>query len=213
MNVIDSIVFLLKKHTKKMPKTLVDQVIIEYGKDPFLILTACLLSLRAKDIVTIHVCRDLFARAKTPEGLLLISDKDLEKIFFRLGFYKTKVKVLKHVAKIITQEYKGSVPGSYQKLIKIKGIGPKTANLVLSVVFSRPAICVDTHVHRISNRLGLIKTKTPEQTEQALKKILPVKYWSNWNTWLVTWGQQVCKPVNPQCFTCALQRLCKQVLS
>jgi endonuclease-3 len=209
MNIVDSIARILKQQTKKMPRTLIDQIIIEYGKDPFLILMACLLSLRAKDIVTIHVCRELFSRAKTPNDILCIPDRDLEKIFFRLGFYKTKAKVLKHVAKIIKEEYKESVPSSYQALINIKGIGSKTANLVVSMAFNKPAICVDTHVHRISNRLGLIKTRTAQETEHALEKIVPIKYWRMWNTWLVMWGQHVCKPLNPQCFKCVLRCFCK----
>lgn len=208
---IDKIVNLLEKNTYQYMQPLIDIIIEEYGKDPFLILIGCLLSLRAKDITTIHVCRDLFTHVKTPQQLLALPIKDLEKIIFKTGFYKNKARVLQSVSADLLQRFDGTVPDTYEELISMKGVGPKTANLVLGLAFGKPAICVDTHVHRISNRLGLITTKTPEQTEVALKKVLPRKYWTVWNKHLVIWGQNVCVPISPKCSTCVLNKICKKV--
>jgi len=208
---IKSIIPLLRKHTKSFTPPLVDQIITEFGHDPYLILISCLLSLRAKDIVTIHVCRTLFKRVRTPQELLSLSQKQLEQIIFKSGFYKNKAQVLREVSKTILDKYHGKVPCSEHALLSIKGIGRKTANLVLGLACNIRAICVDIHVHRISNRLGLITTKTPEETELALEKILPQCYWTEWNKLLVTWGQNVCTPRVPKCSQCAIKHLCKQV--
>jgi len=208
---IDTIVNLLRKNTAQYTQPLIDIIIDEYGKDAYLILIGCLLSLRAKDSTTIHVCRDLFKRAKTVDQMLLLPRQELEKIVFKTGFYKNKARVVHDVSTEIKHRFGGKVPETYEELISIKGVGPKTANLVLGLAFGKPAICVDTHVHRISNRLGLIKTKTPEQTEEALKKILPKKYWTSWNKYLVIWGQNICVPISPKCSMCVLNKLCKRV--
>jgi len=208
---IDAIVKILQKSVKPFTPPLIDTVSHEFGHDPFLILIACLLSLRAKDITTVHVCRDLFKRVRTPKALLAIPLSELEKIVFRTGFYKTKARVLHEVSQELIDRFKGKVPDTSEALLSIKGVGLKTANLVLGCAFGKPAICVDTHVHRISNRLGLIKTKTPEQTEQALQKVLPKKYWTVWNNVLVVWGQNVCVPISPKCSTCAIRAQCKRV--
>ncbi|MCB9493541.1 MAG: endonuclease III [Epsilonproteobacteria bacterium] len=190
---------------------LIDIVIDEFGHEPYLILIACLLSLRAKDSTTVHVCRELFARVKTPQQLLKLPVSELERIIFKTGFYKNKAKVLRGVSNVLLEQYGGKVPDKYDELISIDGVGPKTANLVLGMAFGKPAICVDTHVHRISNRLGLIKTKTVEQTEQQLKKVLPQKYWTVWNHLLVMWGQNVCVPISPKCSECVLKPHCKRI--
>lgn len=207
----EQIVRLLQREVTHFPPPLSQQVVAEYGRDPYLILISCLLSLRAKDASTIHVCRDLFKRVRRPRQMLALPHKELERIVFKTGFYKTKARVLQEVSKTLLEKFGGTVPRTFETLSSIKGIGPKTANLVLSVAFGKPAMCVDTHVHRISNRLGLIKTTTVEQTEAALRNILPKKYWSVWNTLLVVWGQQVCVPVSPHCSTCALRAVCKRV--
>lgn len=204
------IIKILKIETQKYTPTLSEQIIKEYGKNPFIILISCLLSLRAKDIVTIHICRDLFKIAKTPKEILTLSQEKLEKIIYKIGFYKNKAKVLLYVSKVILEKYNNIVPNKREGLLSIKGIGIKTANLVLSQAFDKPAICVDVHVHRISNRLGLIKTKTPEQTEIALQKILDKKYWIIWNKLLVILGQNICLPRNPKCSKCAINKLCKK---
>lgn len=232
MKNLEKIICELDKHTKKFLPPLINTVIDEYGKQPFLILIACLLSLRAKDVMTIHVVRDLFNRLATrpdsklavshtqslsvtptvtPQDLLQIKLPELEKIIFRTGFYKNKAKILREVSKTLIEKFGGQVPSSYEELISIKGVGPKTANLVLGMAFEVPAICVDTHVHRISNRLGIIKTKTAEQTLLALEKILPRERWVLWNKLLVIWGQNVCLPRGPKCVTCAINKYCLKV--
>jgi endonuclease III len=223
---LDEIISELCKHTKKFTPPLIDTVIDEYGKQPLLILIACLLSLRSKDVVTVHVVRDLFDRAAkfllpketlsskviiTPQVILQIKLSELEKIIFRTGFYRNKAKVIREVCTTLNEQFAGKVPSSYEELISIKGVGPKTANLVLGMAFDVPAICVDTHVHRIPNRLGIIKTKTAEQTLLALKKILPRKHWILWNNLLVMWGQNVCLPRTPKCASCAINKYCKKL--
>lgn len=208
---IEQIVVALRKAIEDRRPLLSDTIVQEYGKDPFLILISCLLSLRAQDRVTVHVCRALFAYVKTAAQLCAFDQNKLEKILFPLGFYRKKAQVLKSVSCLLLERYDGHVPNDYEQLIAIKGIGSKTANLVLGVAFDIPAICVDIHVHRISNRLGLVKTKNPEQTEAALAKIVPKKYWIEWNRLLVMWGQNVCRPVSPKCKECAINGLCKRV--
>ncbi|MBU1008345.1 endonuclease III [Candidatus Dependentiae bacterium] len=206
---IKTVIATLRHETKQYPPPLIDIIIQEYGKMPFLILISCLLSLRAKDVVTIHVCRTLFKKAQTPQELLAIPRAKLEKIIFKSGFYKNKSKVLHEVSTTIHEKYGDTVPRSLDRLLKIRGVGRKTANLVLGLAYNIPAICVDTHVHRISNRLGLVATRTPEATERALEKILPKKHWIEWNTLLVIWGQNKCTPRAPKCAWCAVHRFCE----
>ena len=208
---IDSIVKTLTKSVQSFTPPLIDIVSEEFGHDPFLILIACLLSLRAKDTTTIHVCRDLFTHARTPQALLAVPRAELERIVFRTGFYKTKARVLHEVSQDLIERFNGRVPDTSSALLSIKGVGLKTAHLVVGCAFGKPAICVDTHVHRISNRLGLITTKTPEQTEEALRKVLPKKYWTVWNNLLVVWGQNVCVPLSPKCSQCSIRSECKRV--
>lgn len=211
MKNILKIINILEKNTCEFTVPLIDQIIDEFGKDPFLILIGCLLSLRAKDVMTIHVCRDLFKRARTPQKMVQIKRHDLEKIVFRTGFYKNKAKVVHDVSNVVLNEFSGKVPSSYEELILIKGVGPKTANLVLGMAFGIPAICVDTHVHRISNRFGIIKTSTAEQTELELEKVIPKNKWIIWNKLLVMWGQNICLPRSPKCNQCAINKLCDKV--
>lgn len=211
MRIPDDIVRILTEETKKFTPPLIDQIISEFGHDPFLILISCLLSLRAKDLTTIHVCRALFAQVKTPQALVAMAQHDLEKIIFKTGFYKNKARTLKHVSMVLIERYAGKVPDSYQDLISIRGVGPKTANLVLGAAFNEPAVCVDTHVHRISNRLGLITTTSVEESEKALKKVLERKYWNVWNNLLVMWGQNICVPISPKCSQCAIHNHCKKI--
>jgi len=208
---IINIIKLLEKNINKFTPPLIDQIIDEYGKKSYLILMACILSLRVKDISTVHVCRALFAKAQTPDQMLKISQPELEKIIFKSGFYKNKAKIIRSISDELLKKFGGEVPRTYDQLIGINGIGPKTANLVLGLAFDQPAICVDTHVHRISNRLGLINTKTPEQTEMALKKILDKKYWIRWNKLLVTLGQNICTPTSPKCSLCAAFSYCLKI--
>lgn len=203
------IIKLLEENTKKFTPPLINLIIEEYGKKPYLILIACLLSLRAKDTTTIHVCRGLFSRALTPEAMFKISHNELEKIIYKSGFYKNKASTIHEVSRVILEKFDGKVPQNYDQLVSIKGVGAKTANLVMGMAFGVPAICVDTHVHRISNRLGIIKTETPEQTQVELEKMLDKKDWIKWNKLMVMWGQNVCLPTSPKCCSCAIRMRCK----
>jgi endonuclease-3 len=186
-------------------------IVKQYGKNPFLVLISCLLSLRTKDTVSLPASITLFEHARTPEQLAALSLVQIEKIIYKTGFYKRKAQVLHDVSNELISRFQGRVPNSFQELISIKGVGPKTANLVLAQAFDIPAICVDTHVHRISNRLGLVTTKTPEETERALKELLPQEYWAEYNTLLVMWGQNICVPISPFCSRCPLFDLCPKV--
>src|SRR3990167_2311683 len=201
----------LRIATRGTQKTLTQSIKYEFGDNPFLILVSCLLSLRARDVVTLPVCRALFKKAKTPEDFVDIPASELEKILFKIGFYKNKAKILKAVSKDILERFNGKVPNNKEDLLSIKGVGSKTANLILGEVFKIPAICVDTHVHRVSNRLGLISTSTAQQTEKALQELLPEEYWIEWNSLIVTWGQSTCVPISPWCSQCEIYGLCKRM--
>jgi endonuclease-3 len=186
---IIKIIHILRKETKQMPPTMISVLVKQYGKDPFLILISCLLSLRTRDTLTLPICINLFKYAKTPQEFLKIPVKKLEKLIYPVGFYRKKAQIIHHISKEIIERFNGKVPSNEADLLSLKGVGIKTANLVLGEAFGIPAIVVDTHVHRISNMLGLVSTKTPEETEKELKKIIPKKYWIEWARLLVTWGQ------------------------
>ena len=179
--------------------------------DAFKVLIACLLSLRTQDKNTEKVSRKLFAIADTPQKIVKIPQKKLEKIIFSSGHYKKKSKTLKHVLKVLLEEYVGKVPDKKEELLKIKGIGPKTANIVLAFAYGQEVLPIDTHCHRIPNRLGWIKTKTPEQTEKELEKILPKKYWSEFNAIFVLFGQTICQPFSPWCSKCPVSEYCPKI--
>jgi len=198
----------LRNATVSMVEPMVISLKKEFGPDPFLILISCLLSLRSRDTITLPICRDLFALARTPQEILNIPQKKIEKLLYKLGFYRRKAYLLHTVSQEIIERFSGKVPSTQEELLTIKGVGKKTANLVLGQGFDIPALCVDTHVHRISNRLGLVTTKTPDETEEALKKILPKKYWIEFNSLLVMWGQNICVPISPKCSICVIFPLC-----
>lgn len=178
------------------------------GGDPFAILIGTILSARTKDENTARVTKNLFERYKTSRELAAAKVKDVEKIIKSIGFYHVKAKRIIEVAKIITTQHKGMVPQDMGQLVMLPGVGRKTANCVLVYAFEKPAIPVDTHVHRISNRLGLVKTKTPENTELALMEKIPEKYWLQINDTFVMYGQNICKPVSPMCHVCKIKKLC-----
>ncbi len=182
--------------------------ISEEYKSPFHVLVSCVLSLRTKDDVTSEASKRLFEKANTPRELLAIPTSELAKIIYPVGFYRTKAKNLRLICKELIEKYKEKVPASFDLLMALPGVGRKTANLVLSKGFEIPAICVDTHVHRISNRLGWVKTKTPEQTEKELKRILPKNRWIEINDLLVPFGQKICQPISPWCSKCDVEELC-----
>lgn len=178
--------------------------------DPFKVLISCLLSLRARDGNTEKVSKKLFEVVNTPEQLVKIPIPKLEKIIFSSGHYKKKARVLHSVSNELITRFNSKVPDKKDELLSIKGIGPKTANIVLAFAFNKPVIPVDTHVHRIPNRLGWVQTKKPEQTEQELMKILPKIYWADVNAIFVQFGRDICQPVSPKCSTCPINKYCKK---
>lgn len=203
-----AVVKMLRQVTSKMEKPAVSHVVSRYGRDPFPILMSCLLSLRAKDTASLPIAIKLLDRAKTPQEILKIPRPELEKLFYSIGYYRQKAKTIHEVCLELIERFHGKVPNTQQELLSIKGVGIKTANLVLGEGFCIPAICVDIHVHRISNRLGLVETKTAEQTEAALREILPQEYWIEYNHLLVMWGQNICVPISPFCSRCVLNDIC-----
>ncbi|MFQ5782818.1 MAG: endonuclease III domain-containing protein [Nitrosopumilus sp.] len=176
---------------------------------PFSILIGTILSARTKDENTTKVVKVLFSKYKNAKALANAKTKDVEKIIKSIGFYHVKSKRIIEVAKIINSQYKGIVPDDLETLVKLPGVGRKTANCVLVYAFEKPAIPVDVHVHRISNRLGLVETKTPEDTEQELMKKIPKKYWIDINDTFVMYGQNICKPISPMCNVCKIKKNCK----
>ena len=179
--------------------------------DAFKILISCLLSLRTQDKNTEKASNNLFAVATTPETILALSDTELENLIFSSGHYKKKARTLKHVSEIILRKFSGKVPETKEELMSIKGIGPKTANIVLAFAFGKTVLPIDTHCHRIPNRLGWINTKTPEQTEEELEKILQKKYWKDFNAIFVQFGQTMCKPISPLCSKCSINNYCPKI--
>ena len=180
--------------------------------DPYLVLIGCILSLRTNDRTTYPATLRMLELAKTPCEMSKVKVEDLAKAIYPVGFYENKAKQIIELSKQIVNELDGKVPDEIEDLCKFKGVGRKTANLVLARGFNKPAICVDVHVHRIFNRLGYVKTKTPEETEFALRKILPKKYWIDINTLIVTHGQNVCKPIKPHCLQCPIEEYCAKII-
>jgi len=179
------------------------------GNDPFKILISTILSLRTKDQTTAQASDRLFKVADTPEKILKLSEKGIEELIYPVGFYRNKAKIIKEIAKILVEKFNSKVPDDLETLLSFKGVGRKTANLVLSEGFGKSAICVDVHVHRISNRIGLVKTKNSEETEFKLMEILRKKYWKEINFVLVAFGQTICKPVKPKCNQCPIIKYCE----
>jgi endonuclease-3 len=209
--IITKVLSLLRKETKKFVLPAIDQIVIDYGRDPFLILISCLLSLRAKDTISVVVSRQLFKRARTPQEILAIPERELERIFHSVGFYKAKTKIVLSVCREIMDRFRGKVPTTEQELLSITGVGPKTAHAVLGYAYGVPVICVDTHVHKIANRLGWVKSTTPNETEEQLKKLIPQRYWIELNRLFVMWGQNICTSISPFCSRCVLADLCPRI--
>lgn len=183
----------------------------EQARDPFRVLIACLLSLRTKDETTGPASRRLFALADTPQAMLRLTPDQIERAIFPVGFYRTKARGLLRVCRELIERFGGAVPDTIDELLTLHGVGRKTANLVVTQGFNKPGICVDVHVHRISNRLGYVKTKTPAETEAALRATLPRRYWIGYNDLLVSFGQNVCLPVSPRCSRCPISATCPRV--
>jgi endonuclease III len=179
--------------------------------DAFKVLISCLLSLRARDENTEKVSKQLFEVANTPQEIVNIPIEKLEKIIFSSGHYKKKARTLQHVSNELINRFNSKVPDKKEELLSIKGIGPKTANIVLAFAFNQLVLPIDTHCHRIPNRLGWIKTKTPEKTEKELEKILPKEYWADFNAIFVQFGRDICQPVSPWCSKCPIRQYCKRI--
>ncbi len=186
-------------------------VVAKESSDPFRILIACILSLRTKDRTTAEASRRLFSLAGNPAEMARLRQARLERAIYPVGFYRTKAKQIKKICRRLLTSYGGLVPDSIDELLTLPGVGRKTANLVVTIGYGKPGICVDIHVHRISNRWGYIKTTSPERSEEALRKKLPRKYWIRYNDLLVPFGQNLCLPVSPFCSQCRLARYCERV--
>lgn len=198
---------------REVPKweTPVVTLMAETYESPFRVLISCILSLRTQDATTAKASHRLFALADTPQAMLKLPVRKIEKLIYPVGFYKTKAKIIRDIGRVLVDEYEGRVPDEIDELLKLKGVGRKTANLVVTLGYKKPGICVDTHVHRISNRWGYVKTKTPEKTEFALREKLPKRYWIEYNDLLVSFGQHLCRPISPLCSRCPVKKYCRQI--
>jgi endonuclease III len=207
---INHIVRTLKTALRRWKPTAVGAV-AQQSRDPFLVLVSCLISLRTKDEVTGAASARLFRLGRTPQALAHVPTETMATAIFPAGFYRTKARTIRDICRTLLEHHGGRVPDTLEGLLTLKGVGRKTANLVLTLGFGKPGICVDTHVHRISNRLGIVETKTPDHTEFALRKVLPRRHWIPFNDLLVTYGQNLCKPISPLCSTCPLTALCPRL--
>jgi endonuclease-3 len=186
-------------------------VVGHYLQTPFTVLISCVLSLRTQDKTTDEAAQRLFQLAQTPSAMIELSTSTIEKAIYPVGFYKTKARNIKKMSQLLLSGYHGQVPDDLTELLKLPGVGRKTANLVITRSYRKLGICVDTHVHRITNRWGYVQTKTPEQTEMTLRQKLPQRYWIIINDLLVAYGQNLCKPISPFCSQCNIRRYCDRV--
>jgi endonuclease-3 len=207
---IHAAVRILRREARKW-QTPVVTLIAEASDSPFKVLISCILSLRTQDSTTAQASRRLFALAQSPETMVRLTAKKIEQAIFPVGFYRTKAKTILEICRNLNENYRGRVPDEIDELMKFKGVGRKTANLVVTLGYNKPGICVDTHVHRISNRWGYVKTATPEKTEVALREKLPKQYWIEYNDLLVSFGQQLCRPISPLCSQCPVAKYCSQI--
>ena len=210
-NALERIIVVLQNATSSMAKPAALEITRLFGRDPFLILISTVLSLRTKDTVSLPASLRLFKLATVPEKMILVDLFLLEKVIYPVGFFRQKSFQIHRICQLLLDKYDGAVPSNKEELLALPGVGLKTANLVLSEGFQIPALCVDIHLHRISNRLGLVTTKTPEETEQELQKIIPQKYWIQCNELFVMWGQNQCVPLSPFCSTCPFKKSCPKI--
>ena len=204
---ISKTIEILKRNSANFKSPVVTEIAVR-TKDPFKVLISCLLSLRTKDAVTWKASERLFKIADTPEKISALSLEEIERAIYPVGFYRTKAKRIKEISKILKEKYNSRVPNDFNELLKLKGVGRKTANIVMVYGFGKEGLPIDTHCHRIPNRLGWIKTKKPEDTEKALRKLIPKKYWFEFNDLFVQFGQNICKPVKPMCNICPIKGYC-----
>ena len=192
-------------------KTPAVTVVSEESRDSFKVLVSCILSLRTKDQTTAEAGERLFALASTPQSISKLTAKRIEKLIYPVGFYRNKAVQIRDISKELVEDYSGNVPDTIEGLLHFKGVGRKTANLVMTLGHALPGICVDIHVHRITNRWGFVETGAPDKTEFALREKLPKEYWIPINDLLVAYGQNLCKPVSPFCSICKIKKFCKRV--
>ncbi len=210
LDTLEKVLSILQREYKKWNAPVVT-LIKERTNDPYKILISTVLSLRTQDKTTHKAAERLFKVADTPQKMVGLSEEEIEKLIYPVGFYRTKAKNIKKISEILLKEYNGRVPDDLDELLKLPGVGRKTANLVITLGYGKLGICVDTHVHRISNRLGIVKTKTPFETEMELRKILPKKWWIEYNDMLVSLGQTICRPIRPKCDICPLRDYCPKI--
>jgi endonuclease III len=204
---IDEVVRILKREIRRWPVP----ALARYVETPFTVLISCILSLRTQDKTTLAASDRLFAIATTPESMLAVPVKKIMEAIYPVSFYRTKARTIHAICEQLLSRHGGNVPSDLDPLLGLPGVGRKTANIVVTLGFQKPGIAVDTHVHRISNRLGYVRTRTPEKTEMALRRKLPARYWIVFNDLLVTYGQNLCKPISPHCSTCRIAQYCKRV--
>ncbi|MBI4170498.1 MAG: endonuclease III [Candidatus Aenigmarchaeota archaeon] len=200
------------KAIKKASRNFQNTALMEVASVPestFQVLVSCLISLRTKDAVTAQASKRLYAAARTPEEIAALPEKTIAKLIYPCGFYRTKAKRIKEIARIIHEQYDDRVPDTMEELLKLKGVGRKTANIVLVYGYGKEGLPIDVHCHRVPNRLGWIQTKTPEKTEEELRKLLPKKQWHDFNDLFVSFGQNICKPVKPHCWECPVTQHCR----
>ena len=198
---------------REVPKwqTPIVGLVAESSESPFQVLISCILSLRTQDTTTTPAVRRLFALADTVAEMAKLPTRKIVKAIYPVGFYRTKAKTIREICRTLIENYAGRVPDEIDELLKLKGVGRKTANLVVTLGYRKPGICVDTHVHRISNRWGYVRTKNPKETEFALRQRLPKRYWIEYNDLLVSFGQHLCRPISPMCSQCPVEKYCNKV--
>lgn len=206
---IHEVIGILRRETKKWDVPIVT-LMSQTERNPFKILIATVLSLRTKDEVTAKAADRLFQVADNPYDMMKLDEEEIAALIYPVGFYRKKAKNIKEICKVLIDRYDGKVPDDIDELLKLPGVGRKTANLVVTLGYGKHGICVDTHVHRISNRLGYVDTKTPEETEFALRKKLPKEYWIEINDLLVSLGQHICHPTSPKCSQCPIEEYCEK---
>jgi endonuclease-3 len=207
---VNRVLSTLAKNIDGLELPAVEKISESQQDDPFHILISALLSARTQDATTLAASTRLFARANSPHAVIKLTERQIEKLIYPVSFYRHKAVFVRETSRVLVDKFGGRVPGTLEELITLPGVGRKTANLVMILAFrSRNNICVDIHVHRISNRLGWVRTRTPEDTEQALYKVIPKRWWPLINLYLVTWGQNTCRPVYPRCHECAIARDCR----
>lgn len=208
---ISAVLRILRREAPAWNAPVVTFIALQTG-DPYRVLISCLLSLRTKDETTGPASVRLFALADTPQAMLRLAPAEIEKAIYPVGFYRNKARAILEISRVLVDRFGGKVPDDLDELLTLNGVGRKTANLVLTQGFKKPGICVDTHVHRISNRWGYVRTRTPHETESELRRILPRRYWIEYNDLLVAFGQTVCQPVSPLCESrCPVAQYCPRV--